>query len=104
LIGEPQERELQRERLAWHRMRMPKPIKQKKRPVDVNQLAHQLVELSTNAPTDEIPPYPGLSVYMAEIGSKGGKIGGKRRMQTMSARQRRSIAKKAAQARWGKKK
>jgi hypothetical protein len=45
-----------------------------------------------------------LSAYMAKLGAKGGKIGGKRRLETMSAAQRRSTALKAARARWGKRK
>jgi len=37
---------------------------------------------------------------MASLGRKGGKIGGKRRLETMSAEARQEIARKAAQARW----
>jgi hypothetical protein len=43
-----------------------------------------------------------ISQYMAKIGSAGGKIGGKRRLQTMTAEERRQAAAKAAKARWGK--
>jgi hypothetical protein len=39
---------------------------------------------------------------MAAMGRKGGKIGGKRRLETMTATQRSAAAKKAAQARWKK--
>jgi hypothetical protein len=39
---------------------------------------------------------------MASIGRKGGQIGGKRRLKTMTGAQRRTIAKKAARARWKK--
>jgi hypothetical protein len=39
---------------------------------------------------------------MAQMGRKGGKIGGKRRMETMTAEQRSQIALKAAKARWSK--
>jgi hypothetical protein len=45
-----------------------------------------------------------ISQYMAQIGSKGGKIGGKRRLETMTAKQRREVAAKAAKARWSKSK
>jgi hypothetical protein len=41
---------------------------------------------------------------MAEMGRKGGRIGGKRRLETLSDRRRSQIAKQAARARWGKKK
>jgi hypothetical protein len=43
---------------------------------------------------------PAISQYMAEIGRRGGEIGGKRRLKTMSSDQRRKIASKAARARW----
>jgi hypothetical protein len=37
------------------------------------------------------------------MGRKGGQIGGKRRMVTMTPAQRRKAAAKAAKARWSKK-
>ncbi len=39
---------------------------------------------------------------MRDMGSKGGKIGGKRRLETMTEEQRSKSAKKAAKARWAK--
>jgi hypothetical protein len=39
---------------------------------------------------------------MRTMGSKGGKIGGKRRLETMTPEQRSKSAKKAAKARWSK--
>lgn len=39
---------------------------------------------------------------MREMGAKGGKIGGKRRMETMTHEQRKRSARKAAKARWAK--
>jgi hypothetical protein len=39
---------------------------------------------------------------MREMGAKGGKIGGKRRLETMTEAQRSKSAKKAAKARWAK--
>ena len=44
-----------------------------------------------------------ISQVMAEMGRKGGRIGGKRRLETMTDRQRSQVARKAAKARWGKK-
>ena len=76
-----------------------------KRPRDPNQLAKWIVDQSTN----EQPPEPetvtvaapvNLSEYMASIGRKGGQIGGKRRLKTMTKEQRRKVAAKAARARW----
>ena len=39
---------------------------------------------------------------MRDMGAKGGRIGGKRRLETMTDAQRTRIAKKAANARWSK--
>lgn len=81
---------------------MPKPLQKqtrKRRPQDVNQLARHLVDLST----DTLSSPAGLSAYMAAIGRQGGLKGGKRRLVTMTAAQRRSAAQKAAKARWKKK-
>lgn len=83
---------------------MPKPDKQSKRPKDVNLLARHLVDLSTQESSDNISPptKSQISMFMSEMGRKGGKIGGKRRLYTMTAEDRRRIAKKAAKARWTK--
>ncbi len=43
-----------------------------------------------------------ISAHMAKLGAKGGKIGGKRRLETMSKKERSSAARKAAAARWSK--
>jgi len=42
----------------------------------------------------------GAKSVMAEMGSKGGKFGGKRRAENMSPEQRRASASRAARARW----
>ncbi len=76
-----------------------------KRPRDPNQLAKWIVEQSTSEKQEEtpseIPSTPAdISAYMASIGRKGGQIGGKRRLKTMTKEQRRKVAAKAAKARW----
>lgn len=43
-----------------------------------------------------------LSAYMREIGRKGGRVGGKRRLDTMTPAARSRCASHAAQARWAK--
>jgi hypothetical protein len=63
---------------------MPKP---KKEPLDSPQLA----------------PPQAVRDYMRALGKKGGPIGGKRRLETMTPKQRSAVAKKAAIARWRKK-
>jgi hypothetical protein len=78
-----------------------------KRPRDPNQLAKWIVEQSTVDPVPEAPAVPepfNLSSYMSAMGRKGGMVGGKRRLVTMTAAQRKKVAAEAAQARWGKKK
>lgn len=40
--------------------------------------------------------------YLAKIGRKGGKTGGKRRLETMTDEQRSESARKAVQARWAR--
>jgi hypothetical protein len=83
---------------------MRKPNKQLKRPRDISQWAHQIVEESTSvAESVSSLTAAQLSAYMAEIGSKGGKIGGKRRLSTMTAKERTAVAKKAALTRWRRK-
>jgi hypothetical protein len=75
-----------------------------KRPRDPNQLAKWVVEHSTAEPAPVVPvPTPeSLSAYMSAMGRKGGAIGGKRRLLTMTPEKRREVATKAAEARWKK--
>lgn len=82
---------------------MPKQLKHKpKRTTDENEIAFQLIQRSIQEPEPEIQPRNPISEYMAQIGSKGGKIGGKRRLKTMTAEERKKVARKAAKARWKK--
>jgi hypothetical protein len=82
-----------------------------KRPRDPNQLAKWIVDQSTSeTPIQEQETAPkaspaapaNLSEYMAAIGRRGGQIGGKRRLKTMTPAQRSKVAKAAAKARWKK--
>lgn len=66
-------------------------------------IAHHLVSDMENS--DEPGGYPdsrskAVSEYLAQIGRKGGKVGGKRRLITMTSEQRSEVARKAAKARW----
>lgn len=80
---------------------MPKRLR--KMPKDVNQLAYRTVQLSTEEPEEQKISRSIMSRVMSEMGKKGGKISGKRRMTNISPERRREIALKAAQARWKKK-
>jgi hypothetical protein len=83
---------------------MPKPTSRPKTPADINHLAHELVRLSTlEKPSDRGASLDEISRVMRQM-SKGGKISGKKRLKTMTAKQRRLVAIKAAAARWKKKK
>jgi hypothetical protein len=53
-------------------------------------------------PAPVVPTPESLSAYMSAMGRKGGAIGGKRRLVTMTKEQRRKVAAKAAKARWKK--
>jgi hypothetical protein len=77
-----------------------------KRPRDPNQLAKWIVEQSTAelVPETTVQAPPDLSSYMAAMGRRGGMVGGKRRLVTMTPEARKKAAAKAAQARWGKSK
>ncbi len=82
--------------------------KRKSKGLDTVQNARRVVLESVGAAdTAQEPEKPTRSVIsqvMAEMGRKGGKIGGKRRLETLSDRRRTQIARQAAQARWAKRK
>lgn len=71
-------------------------------PRDPNQLAYEVVKLSTEESAQTTPRSP-VSEYLAEIGRKGGLKGGRIRAEKLSKLELRKIAKKAAKARWAKK-
>jgi hypothetical protein len=88
---------------------MPKRIsKHPKVRLDTVQNARRVVlESVQDAPPDgllEPVTQSVISQVMAEMGRKGGRIGGKRRLETLSDRRRSTIARNAAKARWAKKK
>ena len=75
-----------------------------KLPTDINQLAAEIVRISTeeSAPLQDKTVSSSVSKYLAQIGQKGGLKGGLARAKKLSAKQRSAIAKKAAKARWRK--
>ena len=85
---------------------MPKPLKKTRKPTipprDVNQWARYMVEQSTAEP--EPVSQDEVSRVMALLGRRGGIIGGKRRLETMTPDQRSDAASIAARARWAKRK
>ena len=68
-------------------------MKRPKRPRDSNQLAKMIVDLSVPKSADlglesREPTREELSKVMSALGRRGGKIGGKRRLETMTKPQR----------------
>jgi hypothetical protein len=80
---------------------MPQRSSRKKEPRDINELAFDVVR----ALTSEEPPVAEerqKNPAAVELGRLGGLKGGKARAEKLSARKRKEIAKRAAQARWAK--
>ena len=79
-------------------VRMPKGPKGERRPADVIGAAVVVGRIATGEidPTEALPD--GKNAAAVELG----RMGGKARAASMSARKRKEIAKKAAQTRWGK--
>lgn len=97
---------------------MPKRTSIKKRPADPNLLARQIVEEAIGEPLQSVN-FTGkkkaknpenaldqatISAVMKALGSKGGKIGGKHRMENLTPKQKTDLALKGAKARWAKEK
>jgi len=70
-----------------------------KRPRDTNQLAKWIVDQSTGETPD---PGSGKNPAAVALGRLGGLKGGKARATKLSSRKRKSIAEKAAKARWAR--
>lgn len=79
------------------------PSRASKRPRDTNQLAWHIVQEATGQ-LPEIGPIPDTRNQAALALSRlGASKGGQARAASLSTAKRRAIAKKAAAARWGKK-
>jgi len=84
-----------------------RPSKGRKRPNDVNQLAARIVAITTDPDekAKDAAPEPDTRNPAAVALSKlGASKGGKARAKSMSAKKRTEIAKRAAKARWKRKK
>jgi hypothetical protein len=79
-------------------------VKKKPLPKDQNKCAYEIVRMSTEEPAEKEPPKERTAIqeYLAEIGRKGGLIGGKARAKNLTEERRKEIAQKAAEARWKK--
>ncbi|HXG56195.1 MAG TPA: hypothetical protein VNJ03_12520 [Vicinamibacterales bacterium] len=99
---------------------MPKPVKKPvrtpiapakpKRPIDPNRAAHAMLAEHMARVQAEPAPAPQspldfavqYKAHMAKLGAKGGKIGGKLRMDSMTDPEKSALGLKAATARWAK--
>jgi hypothetical protein len=69
-----------------------------KRPRDVNQLARSVMDRLEQIAEEQ----PTKNPAAVALGRKGGLKGGRSRMDSLTAEERRKLALKAAKARWGK--
>jgi len=77
--------------------------KRPKRPRDLNQFAKLMVDLATgNAEDRPMPEDQDKNPAAVQLGRLGGLKGGKARAKKLSSKRRSEIARKAAQARYGK--
>lgn len=77
----------------------------KKRPTDINELARAIVDEATGntaAPEEGASPEtPQKNPHAQALGKLGGRKGGPARAAKLTPEQRREIARKAAETRWG---
>jgi hypothetical protein len=74
----------------------------RKRPRDPNQLGKLIIDIATGQVSDHDPKEREKDQAAVTLGRRGGLKGGKARAEALSGRQRKQIAKKAAEARWRK--
>jgi len=72
-----------------------------KRPRDLNELANSIVQDAVD-PKPEEPTKDGKNPHAVALGRLGGLKGGKARAEKLTPEERKAIAKKAANRRWGK--
>ncbi len=78
------------------------PKRSSKQPTDPNKLAKSIVDQITSEEQPEQGVLTPEQQAARVLGRKGGLKGGRARAKSLSARQRREIAKKAARSRWKK--
>lgn len=80
------------------------PPKKPKRPRDANELAKRIVDEATGQTNDDVPTQADhvKDPAAVSLGRRGGLKGGRARAERLDASQKSSIARLAAQARWGK--
>jgi hypothetical protein len=79
---------------------MPRGPKGERRPADVIGNAVKVMRIATGEEPEDYGPAAESGKNAAAVAL--GRMGGKARAASMSARKRKEIARKAAQSRWGK--
>ena len=79
---------------------MPKRSSTKQGPEDVNEIAFRVTQEATSEPAEPEPDT--RNPHAVALGRLGGQKGGKARAEKLTKKRRSEIARKAAQARWGK--
>jgi hypothetical protein len=67
---------------------------------DINETAFRIVQQSTGQAAPVLPPIPAKNPAAVALGRLGGLKGGKARAESLTAKQRSEIAKRAALKRW----
>ncbi|MBI5374133.1 MAG: hypothetical protein HZA77_01785 [Candidatus Schekmanbacteria bacterium] len=75
-------------------------MKKQKQPQDINALAKNIVDQTTEEKKESAPVIPAKNPAAVALGRLGGLKGGKARAEKLSAKKRKEIAQKAAKARW----
>lgn len=75
----------------------------KKRPTDISQLAHQIVQEATQERQEPLQALAQKNPAAVALGRLGGLKGGPARAKKLSSKRRKEIAEKAAKSRWSKK-
>lgn len=73
----------------------------KKKPADINELAAAIVQEATED-EEQAKPEREKNPAAVALGRLGGLKGGKARAEKLTPEQRKEIARKAAEARWGR--
>jgi hypothetical protein len=68
----------------------------------MNELGRQIVDEATGDAASTPHPHEGKDPAAVELGRRGGLKGGRARAEKLTPQERQESARKAAQARWGR--
>lgn len=76
--------------------------KRSRMPRDTNLLAHKVLQMAISEDVEPEKPDDGKDPAAVALGRKGGLKGGKERWKGVSTKQRSTLLRKAAKARWSR--